>query len=98
MRPYEILFKAADLIEPEGRWLQDNFADGGGFCAAGAIFYASSGISDRRNADIARDVFRKIIRRGNIGHWNDAKGRTQAEVVAALRQAALLAKGKEIAE
>lgn len=96
MLPSDILFKAANLIEPEGRWVQGNFAqEGGRYCAAGAIFFAAPLGDDRRQGDAASALFCKVIRRKNIGHWNDVPSRTQAEVIAALRQAALLARETE---
>jgi hypothetical protein len=95
------LLKAADLIEPEGRWTQGASArDERGwkvshhwyadeavcFCATGAIERACLGPG--RLVDRAIDVLGMSLRVSNIPQWNDAEGRTQVEVVAALRKAA----------
>ena len=92
-----VLLAAADLIEPEGRWVQVSFAsDRHGlevgvkspyavcFCALGAIQRVAQDTVDEGPAYAAL----KRVVRGPISNWNDADGRTQAEVVAALRAAA----------
>ena len=66
------------------------------FCMAGAIWKAAS-----RNGEVmskvcevvskAFDVVQPVVGVSGIGPWNDAPGRTQAEVVAALRAAAVSA-------
>jgi hypothetical protein len=102
----EILNKAADLIEPEGRWTQDGYAkDVIGrdiypddpsavcFCALGAI--ARAGGFD---PDIKPDHPAVTTLHAAVGEWvpvwNDQPERTQAEVVAALREAAKMAEEK----
>ena len=95
----DALAKAADLIEPPGAWTQGTFArDAHGepttssgpratcWCASGAIRRITPGRLDRRQA---RDYLDKVV--GTITLFNDALGRTQAEVVAALREASNLA-------
>lgn len=93
----EILARAADLIEPEGAWGQDEYAvdlDGRSvgptsasavcFCALGALRRAG-GFDDDMNS--AAQALGKVV--GDlVCDWNDAPGRTQVEVVEALRQAA----------
>lgn len=91
----ETIDRAAGLLEAKG-WTQGAFArDRDGrpvstgaenaacFCAAGAIIRASTSISQEIRA--IEEVF-KPCRRLTV--WNDAPGRTQAEVVDKLREAA----------
>ena len=98
-----VLLDAADLIEPEGCWTQGNMAvDADGhlcmprgrdavcWCALGAI--ARSSPSHGVSMD-AVGLLRLHLKGSRISEWNDAPGRTQAEVVSALRAAA--GKGKE---
>lgn len=94
--PSQVLAKAADLIEPEGAWTQDVWRNDTRtcFCAEGAIAQAA-GIEPARAG--AHDSSRYLetavgIGRWEVPTWNDAPGRTQAEVVAALRKASALAK------
>lgn len=100
----EVLDAAATLIERPGAWTQDWFAkDADGeyveetscravcWCMRGAVF-ALAGYPD------AEDVFAPIIAviggetTADIETWNDAPGRTQAEAVAILREAAVHAR------
>lgn len=101
----DILTAAADLIEKPGAWTQGAFArdehgcstgwrseDAKCFCVSGAITRAGD-----RPAGLNRawQVFNDwTIKRGfsHLARFNDAPGRTQAEVVAALREAAALAR------
>jgi hypothetical protein len=96
-RVSEILNAAADLLEKPGAWTQQDYAfdpDGVAvdarnerascFCALGAIRHAG-GYPDDVNP--AASVLGQFV--GDlVCDWNDAPGRTQAEVVAALRAAA----------
>lgn len=101
----DVLDAAADLIEPEGAWTTETVAstaDGNSvlsdnpqavcFCAMGAIFRCGG---DPVGAD---KFFGGTICPGggwgHIGPWNDAPERTQAEVVAKLREAAALARAR----
>lgn len=96
MEVSEVLNKAADLLEKPGAWTQGEGArtpEGGGVRAndlracswdiIGAIHKAAptDGL-----ADSAKNYMLATI--GNLTNYNDAPGRTQAEVVEALRQAA----------
>lgn len=107
LKPSEVLAKAADLIEPEGAWIQRSYArDRMGhfvdytspgaacWCAEGAIFRQ---IPDADMSDV-NAVWRFIAMAEPEAHdtpyWNDRPGRTQAEVVAALRKASELAKAE----
>lgn len=91
----DVLDRAADLIEPEGAW---NNGSGplGCHCAWTAIVEAAgkhAGDADEQVPGVL--FFAKTIggiRSGSIWNWNDAPGRTQAEVVAKLREAASLAR------
>ena len=96
----DILDRAADLIEPEGRWVQGNlFRLAGGkeicWCAYGAILHTRSAHSEEAAELIERDL-PKTSPGGlrPIAAWNDAPERTQAEVVAKLREAANLARAQ----
>lgn len=101
LKASEILNKAADLIEPEGAWAQEYFArdEHGNFveacdelamcwCVLGAIEFAAGGVGVAYSE--AQHCLGAIVGE-QIDEWNDAPRRTQAEVVAALRQAAKLA-------
>lgn len=104
MKASEILSKAADLIEPEGKWCQHAYAltrygikveancsDAHCFCAYGAIDRLTETASEEASV---MDVFKEVIG-GEIEEWNDEEGRTQSEVVEKFRQAASLAKERE---
>lgn len=95
----DILDWAADLIEPEGAWTQGAFArtkDGEPigpleapatcWCLYGAIDKAGEDLGVDAGWDADRALFASL--RTNVPKFNDAPERTQAEVVAALRQAA----------
>jgi hypothetical protein len=95
------LEKAADLIEPEGAWTQGCYArlaDGettGSFnpdavcwCALGAIQKTGGG------RDAFSALYDMMPADGLVSPWNDAPERTQAEVVAKLREAAANARGR----
>jgi hypothetical protein len=105
----EILTKAADLLEKPGAWTKFEFArDAAGravyqtsslatcWCARGAIAAVNEEEDDHtannRNWKAAAQLmgFHDVH---DIEDWNDAPGRTQAEVVAALRTAASQAEG-----
>lgn len=118
MKTSELLLKAADLIEPEGRWTAGALAKTRAgnpigfdlpnaycFCALGAIQRIA-----RYEHKIERDFGFTVMAAGDFVHhiietafeddrslvsWNDDPQRKQSEVVAALRQAAELAKQKE---
>jgi hypothetical protein len=103
----QTLREAADLIEPEGKWTQEAFArdvagnkltfgiseDAACWCLLGAVERAS-------NSAFAAFRITKFVRRAIGGdendpdYWNDAPERTQAEVVAKLREAAALAEAR----
>ena len=90
----DILDKAADLIEPEGAW--SGFVCDGPNCAATAIDDVAQTYRASRPALV---YFAKFLGSSNIlggiWKWNDAPERTQAEVVAKLREAASKARGEQ---
>ncbi|MGN6063805.1 DUF6197 family protein [Brevundimonas diminuta] len=109
--PAEVLEAAADLLEQPGAWTQDEFArDSVGrvvcptstlatcWCVRGAIAAVNEDEDDHtannRNWKAAARLlgFHDAM---DIELWNDAPERTQAEVVAALREAARQARGGE---
>lgn len=96
--PSEVLAKAADLIEPEGRWMQGEWQDGPRqcFCAEGAmaeIAQVSPCLMDEHSASRFLERAAGIPWFG-VPTWNDQPGRTQAEVVATLRKASELARSE----
>jgi hypothetical protein len=96
----EILDAAADLIEPEGAWTQGtwarkasgsltsaHFEDAVCFCARGAIVRAGN---FPLTAELPRlNDLAGFRNAAEMARWNDAPERTQAEVVAKLREAAM---------
>lgn len=99
MTPREVLLKAAALVERG--WCQGHYAlddhgnpalvedDASCFCAEGAIIAAGRTDSGSDFMETVRVLGRAIgVHESKIIAWNDAPGRTQAEVVAALRAAA----------
>ena len=98
----DVLNRAADLLEKPGAWTQGEWArdkNGEGeplpgsdvcWCAYGAC-YAVNGYTWRGcGLDVvyALDQWSRANSYPSIQHFNDEPGRTQAEVVAALREAA----------
>jgi hypothetical protein len=87
-----VLLEAAKLVERgwcQGR--ERDFRDGiACYCALGAINASSPLSGDFDPYDYAYDslAFYIGVNLGEVSEWNDASGRTQAEVVAALRGAA----------
>lgn len=104
----EVLNRAADLLTPEGAWTQGAGArdrDGRAlvaphpnavcWCAFGAIAQVGGD-----NPDCTSVVYRasRLLdhdQKLDIIEWQDKHGRTQAEVVAALRSAATLASNEK---
>lgn len=98
----QTLREAADLIEPEGAWTQEVFARNlAGQCTGlsefrgRAVCWCMMGATEKVSDDNLRtslgvdDLLEELI--GDVAAWNDAPERTQAEVVAKLREAAALA-------
>lgn len=80
------LNRAADLIERDG-WVQRQFYDRGRRCLDGAIMAALASPAFWRERRSARELVEEAMG-GDLYEFNDTPGRTQAEVVAALRAAA----------
>jgi hypothetical protein len=98
----DVLDRAADLIEPEGAWSNDDVArtatgeethasdpEATCWCALGAIWRTADRAGVNRYA-ADKPLFNLLGK--SIGEFNDAPERTQAEVVAKLREAAALAR------
>lgn len=105
MNTSEILDKAADLIEQRGHHKGWYCGDDGSLCATGALLAAAgmepepresanpwSTYDDERwdAADAAWKVLDKVVN-DHSPNWNDRAERTAAEVVAKLREAAVVA-------
>jgi hypothetical protein len=90
----EVLLAAADLIEPPGAWCQRHGtqvrADGTvSLCAYVAIHRAArSHAHSTTLAVLAAMALGEHVGVPLISTWNDEAGRTQPEVVSALREAA----------
>jgi predicted Abi (CAAX) family protease len=92
--PAQVLNAAADLIEPEGAWKQHGGNLRTCWCAGEAIAHVTVDLDllDRWVAIGAANNCLGLLTRQETIPWNDVPGRTQSEVVAALRKAAELAK------
>ncbi len=106
MNVADILNAAADLIEPDGAWIQNHSAttaqgrlclpaeaQAARWCASGAISRAAPDW-EAQEASIA---FVNRMLRAKVWNWNDRPRRKQAEVVAKLREAAAKARAGETA-
>ena len=105
MRVSDVLDRAADLIKPEGAWTQGCFARNASGVPTGltgfrgpAVCWCLLGATDKATGDDAAlsqeadDFLRRYLVVPDLGDWNDNSRRTQAEVVAKLREAAALAR------
>lgn len=94
--PADVLRAAADLIEPVGAWTTGQYARNSEgrhvsprspratcWCAYGAIAKIEGRVAP--SFERAEPLVAEL---GSVIHWNDAPGRTQAEVVAKLREVA----------
>ena len=93
----DVLERAADRLSKPGAWVPGGGSTPDVACAALAIDAAAR----TREAGIAaREAFARFIgaetARGGIWRWNDEPGRTQDEVVTALRNAAKVARGDHV--
>jgi hypothetical protein len=84
----DVLNGAADLIERDG-WVQRQFGvTNGPRCISGAL------LAINKKVDPKHPAYRTVVTYLGLGDsyylswWNDAVGRTEAEVVTALRAAA----------
>lgn len=86
----DVLLGAARLIEERG-WLQHNYrGPNGERCATSALLAAAHFRISQPNPAYceANRRLERVIRDRSVTGWNDKPGRTEAEVLAALRQAA----------
>lgn len=93
MTPAEVLRKAADVIRARG-WRQHDYGEESGpVCAVGALNVAMGGDPwDDHGPYTAEERLRQFLGWGDsVSRWNDARGRTVEEVIAALEKAASLA-------
>lgn len=94
----EVLDRAADLIEPAGAWMQNALSkyDIAGnptcMCVIGAVLNVPGASFEA--VDFLDKLLppTKVADKRPAAKWNDAPERTQAEVVAKLREAAALAR------
>lgn len=103
-RVSDILERAADLIEPEGRWIQGVFARNakGEFTGLSefrgpAVCWCISGATCKESPEddgAEADVYLQRFLGAHPSEWNDAPERTQSEVVAKLREAAAKARSE----
>lgn len=85
----QILLDAANILESDG-WCQRRVHSvDGRHCAVGAMFRAVK--HDQLGWDHRNAIFhlRVSLSVDNIAKWNDRRGRTKEEVIAAFRNAAL---------
>lgn len=75
-------------------WTEPDSSTAVCWCLVGAIQRAKGGESCGAYDAAELTWVAKVVRRREPAVWNDAAGRTQAEVVAALRAAAELARGE----
>lgn len=102
MNVSEVLNQAADVLEPEGAWTQGalwrtpdgTYEEDGAvcFCIQGALYLVTERIAGGVGEgdavrEEAEDFLETLLGR-TIPGWNDDPERTQAEVVAKLREAA----------
>jgi hypothetical protein len=94
MTPATALRKARSYLVKHG-WTQGNYMDAmGACCAAGAIYRV-------RGGDVAMDAICSLgipTDACSITFWNDAPGRTKAEVLAAFTAAIEAAESIELSE
>lgn len=87
MTPNEVLFDAARHLEVHG-WLQGIAGESRKPCCLIGATVAVDPLGEARTE--AQAILRDHlgVRSGGLAQWNDAPGRTAAEVIAALRAAA----------
>lgn len=107
MKTSEVLLAARELIATPEKWTCGNYAKTSAgvavsedddlaiaWCAMGAIRHEAP---DREAIMSARHVLERVLpsRSSTVADWNDAPGRTHAEVIEALTKAAALAAAEE---
>lgn len=104
----EVLDGAADLLTPEGAWMQYDYCDemfataeevkaSTCWCAEGAVacMLGVPGDVGERWCDERIALFGDLDGKLNLADWNDDPRRTKDEVVAKLREAAALAREQQ---
>ena len=87
MTTLAILCKARELVARDGGWAQHSYkTKDGALCATGAIEEA------QKMRITPLKYLRDAVGNNNVISWNDAKCRTQSQVVAAFDRAIELAK------
>ena len=87
MQTSEVLNLAADLIQKKGHWKGGQWD--GGTCAANAITDSQGNVSNLEPYHALCGYLGKSDI-GDIFEWNDAPGRTAAEVIEVLRACAVI--------
>lgn len=78
--------RAADLLEPKGAWIQNGYCRDGARCIVSAVSQAAMSNCQPYLTFMGWPHYRQATQ------WNDTPGRTQTEVVDALRRAGELAR------
>lgn len=103
MTALEVLTEARALIARPDRWVQGGSAMNlrGAFCSAlspAAVCWSADGVvlraakGDIDDTYVARRCLKQAVDTDSLIDWNDAEGRTHAEVLAAFDAAIRLAK------
>jgi hypothetical protein len=93
----DVLERAAELLSAPGAWIKGSWQSGHCVCAEGAIL-AVVPARNRTFAYLAIKFLEELLPipaiegKRIVPFWNDAPERTQAEVVAKLREAAALSR------
>lgn len=88
----EILAEARRMIEGPGRWTQGSYwrdRDGPSYCLRGAVMVAGAASRESGEMDRALSILHSAAGCESIIRWNDAPGRTQAEVLDLIDAASL---------
>ncbi len=88
LKTKKILIKARTLIDSPEKWIQGNFCNTEEtcFCLVGALNFAYPGSNISGARMLIKDAAGLGIS-GSIPNWNDAPGRTHAEVMEVLDKA-----------
>lgn len=94
----DVLRRALELLGPNGEmWIQGNFLGVDAECCALGAIWKAAFRSDPEGLmeESGRRYLRKALNVINVADWNDAPGRTFAEVKAAFEKAITLAEQGE---
>lgn len=108
MTPLQILTRARKLLSNRKRWCQGASArdkrglptlplsdNAVSFCAYGAIQRASDGDIGQCDIILDKEACRISKKKGNIASYNDARGRTHAQILALFDSAIARLKAKK---